>query len=206
MTVTAKFVNFVALSVLAALTASCGEFTRQGHAPTVVVVRSLQAASGGATLLSDVETNRTSPAPCSDTSPCPTIFNDMAKVEMNLILKDPGAPGIGANPTNLNAVTINRYRVAYRRTDGRATQGVDVPYGFDSGVTFTVPADGTLTAEFEIVRSSAKLEAPLRALANSHDIISTIADVTFFGRDQAGNDISASASIGVNFGNFADVN
>jgi len=125
---------------------------------------------------------------------------------MNLILKDPGAPGIGANPTNLNAVTINRYRVAYRRTDGRATQGVDVPYGFDSGVTFTVPADGTLTAEFEIVRSSAKLEAPLRALANSHDIISTIADVTFFGRDQAGNDISASASIGVNFGNFADVN
>jgi hypothetical protein len=28
--------------------------------------------------------------------------------------------------------------------------------------------------------------------------------VTFFGRDQAGNDLSVTGSIGVQFGNFAD--
>jgi hypothetical protein len=35
-------------------------------------------------------------------------------------------------------------------------------------------------------------------------MISTIADVTFYGRDQAGNDVSATGSIGIDFGNFGD--
>jgi len=30
--------------------------------------------------------------------------------------------------------------------------------------------------------------------------------VTFYGRDQAGNDVSATGSIGIVFGNFADPN
>ena len=38
-----------------------------------------------------------------------------------------------------------------------------------------------------------KEEAPLRSLRFSRDIISTIAEVTFFGRDQAGNEISATS-------------
>jgi hypothetical protein len=33
-------------------------------------------------------------------------------------------------------------------------------------------------------------------------VLSTIADVTFYGRDQAGNDVTAVGSIGVNFGDF----
>ena len=41
-------------------------------------------------------------------------------------------------------------------------------------------------------------------LSSNFDIISTIAYVTFYGRDQAGNDVSATASIGVDFANFAD--
>jgi hypothetical protein len=68
----------------------------------------------------------------------------------------------------------------------------------------TVPATGNAEAAFEIVRHSAKEEAPLAALRFNDDIISTIAEVTFYGRDQAGNEVSASASIGINFGNFAD--
>ena len=39
-------------------------------------------------------------------------------------------------------MTIDRYRVSYRRADGRNMQGVDVPYTFDSAVTFTVPTQG----------------------------------------------------------------
>ena len=51
----------------------------------------------------------------------------------------------------------------------------------------------------------ARLEAPLAALAQSIGLVySTIADVTFFGRDQAGNELSVTGSIGVQFGNFAD--
>jgi hypothetical protein len=101
-------------------------------------------------------------------------------------------------------VTINRYRVIYRRTDGRNAEGTEVPYRFDSALTFTVPSDGVATAGFQLVRNTAKWEAPLRALAFDRGFIHTIAEVTFYGRDQAGNDVSVSASIGIDFADFAD--
>lgn len=207
---TAKPVKFVALAMLVALAAGCGEFTRQGQAPVVVVVERIEAAKGNApgnlsgTLNSDVVVFRTTPAPCTAAVPCPTIFNDVAEVEMRVRSKDPGVPGLASNPSFLNEVTINRYHVEYIRPDGRNTPGVDVPYGFDSALTFTIPNDGTATAGFEIVRHAAKEEAPLRALAFNGNLIYTIAYITFYGRDQAGNDVSVTANIGINFGDFAD--
>jgi hypothetical protein len=134
----------------------------------------------------------------------PTIFSDSAEVVMSLILRDPGQPGIASAPSAINQVTFSRYRVTYRRSDGRNTAGVDVPYPFDGAATFTVPAEGTVSAGFEIVRHVAKEEAPLRALASSGVIISTISEVTFYGRDQAGNDVQATAAILIDFGNFGD--
>lgn len=207
---TAKLVKFVALALLVAVATGCGDVTNQGQAPVVVVVERLEAARGSApgslsgTLNSDVVVLRTTPAPCTTAAPCPTIFNDVAEVEMRVRIKDPGVPGLAVNPSFLNAVTINRYHVEYVRPDGRNTPGVDVPYGFDSAATFTIPNDGTVTAGFEIVRHVAKEEAPLRALAFNGNIIYTIAYVTFYGRDQAGNDVSVTANIGINFGDFAD--
>ena len=155
------------------------------------------------TLLSDVQT-LVERSVNGETVMVPTTFNDVGQVIMSLILKDPGQSGIVAAPSALNQVTITRYRVEYRRTDGRRTQGVDVPYPFDSAVTFTVPTEGTIEAGFEIVRHTAKQEAPLAALTRNPDVIATIADVTFYGRDQAGNDISVTGTMGINFGNFAD--
>jgi hypothetical protein len=157
----------------------------------VVVVERLEDADGGGTLLSDVITNG-------------SVFNDAAEVEMRLISKDPGVPGLASNPSFLNAVTINRYHVEYVRPDGRNVPGVDVPYAFDSAITFTIPHDQAISAGFQIVRHSAKVEAPLKALAFNQNIISTIAYVTFYGRDQAGNDVSVRASMGIDFGDFAD--
>jgi hypothetical protein len=194
----------------ALLVAGCGDVARAGRAPGQVVIESLQGASGaapdefGGTLSSDVITLRTQPAPCTQTSPCPTIYGDPGQVQMSLVLKDQGQPGFPSAASPLNAVTFTRYRVEYRRTDGRNVQGVDVPYAFDSGATFTVPASGTVTAAFELVRNNAKMEAPLRELASEFRILSTIATVTFYGRDQAGNDVTAAGNIGVAFGNFGD--
>ena len=47
-----------------------------------------------------------------------------------------------------------------------------------------------------------EIRTPETSQASS--IIATIAEVTFYGHDQAGNDLSATGTIGVNFGNFAD--
>ena len=200
------FVRRTGLVVLVAVaTASCGDVVRSSRAPVFLVVNSLQAGQGNGssklagTLDSDVITNVTSPAPCSPTSPCPTVFSDVGSVSLSVAMKD-----VTVAPTTNNQVTITRYHVVYRRSDGRNTPGVDVPYAFDGAVTLTVPAGASGTTGFEIVRHVAKEESPLVQLIVNPNIIYTIADVTFFGRDLVGNDVSATASILINFGNFGD--
>jgi hypothetical protein len=192
-----------ALAMSAAMAGCGGEFVRDSQSPVRLVVSNLESKEQN-TLLSDVIRMVTSPAPCTTTSPCASVFNDMATVELTLVLRDPGSPASPSSPSLLNQVTVERYRVKFRRADGHNVPGVDVPYDFDSAFTMTVPANGIGEGTFQIVRHSAKEEAPLRSLRFSNDIISTIAEVTFFGRDQAGNEISATSFMGVDFGDFAD--
>ena len=199
-----------AAAVPTLVAAGCGDVVRQGRAPVQAVVESLTAASGadpgrfGGTLSSDVLTIRTTPEPCSKDNPCPTIYGDIGQVRMSLVLRSPGSGSSPAAPSSLNSVTFTRYRVEYRRTDGRREQGLDVPFAFDSAATFTVPESGSAVAGFEIVRNIAKAEPPLRALVTNGNVISTIADVTFYGRDQAGNEVVATGTVGISFGNFGD--
>ena len=189
-----KLLPLACIAGLAALTGGCGDLIRQDRSSSILVIDALQAASGASdtlrfsgTLQSDVETGG-------------GVFSDPGQVTMRVIPKDLASP-IGPS----NTVTITRYLVKFRRTDGRDTPGVDVPYPFDSAMTFTVtsPTNGT-TGSFELIRHNAKFEQPLLGLVNSFVTLSTIADITFVGRDQAGRDLSATGSIGVQFGNFAD--
>ena len=169
-----------------------------GKAPSFLIIDSLTAASGaeagqfGGTLHSDVVTKG-------------GFFEDLGQASLRIALKDQGAPGAGSEPSDLNAITINRYHVAYRRADGRNVQGVDVPYDFDGAITATVTTSVTQVS-FGLVRIQAKLEAPLLPLAKlgSGLAISTIADVTFYGHDQAGNAVSQTGSISVTFADWAD--
>jgi len=187
------------VGAVAVAASSCGEVARTGQSPAFVIIDSIQGASGAnpgafaSVLPSDVVTNG-------------TVFNDLGQVTMRLAMRNPGTPSNPTSPSTLNEVTITRYRVTYRRSDGRNTQGVDVPYGFDGAFTVTIPAGGSAGAGFDLVRVQAKLEPPLRNLRGSgaQIIISTIADVTFYGSDQAGNEVTVTGSIGVNFSDFAD--
>ena len=207
-----KWARPAGLTALVVATVSCGDVVRQGRAPVLLVIDSLAAARGSSTasgtftgtLSSDVITNVTSPDPCSAKSPCPTVFSDSGQVILRIVPKDIGHPANPTTPSTNNEVTVTRYRVTYRCADGRNTPGVDVPYGFDGAATGTVPASGTLTLGFELVRIVAKEEPPLVQLINSPTFITTIADVTFYGRDQVGNDINVTGSIQIDFGNFGD--
>ena len=79
-----------------------------------------------------------------------------------------------------------------------------MPYPFDGGVTFSVLDIGAAT--FAIVRGQAKLEPPLLALwgKGGAAVISTIAEITFFGHDQTGAEVSAVGRISVNFADWGD--
>ena len=98
---------------------------------------------------------------------------------------------------------MTEYEVRYRLLDGRNTPGVDVPHPIRGGLTFTVQGTRTGTAIFDLVRIVAKEERPLAALKNSSVVLTVIADVTFYGRDQAGNAVSATGSVQVNFAAFS---
>jgi len=195
-----RLVRLVAVLALTLLSASCGDVTRQGAGSSYLIINALEAASGadptkfGGTLNSDVITVVKDVA---------TIFNDLGRVRLSLAMKDAGGTNSPTSPTTNNFITVNRYRVRFVRADGRNIPGVDVPYGFDGAFTGTV-GTGELTAGFELVRHIAKVEAPLGALAGNLLIISTIAEITFYGSDQTGREVSVTGQIFVSFGNFGD--
>ena len=195
--------HFTKLSVLAVLSvaaASCGDVATSGRAPVYLVVDRLEGTS--------TTTGTSATVVQSDVLTKGSITNDLGEVTLSLAQKDVvQANTIG--PSTNNQVTINRYHVAYKRADGRNTEGVDVPYAFDGAATATIGLIGSTKIDFELVRHVAKAESPLVQLANKSvgtTVITTLAYVTFYGNDVVGNAIQATGTIQVDFGNFADAN
>ena len=100
-------------------------------------------------------------------------------------------------------INLYRYRVTYTRSDGRNTEGIDVPYHFDSVMSGTVPV-GNAKHAFLIVRHVAKVERPLVDLLGigDEDVISTNTRVDFWGRDIAGNEHHVYGWIDIEFGDY----
>ena len=87
----------MALGVVVAASTSCGDVVRSSRAPVLLTINSLAGIRGGPTagvaagfLLSDVLTLVTSPAPCTQASPCATVFDDTGDAQLSISLKDQG--------------------------------------------------------------------------------------------------------------------
>jgi hypothetical protein len=188
-----------ALAAGAAGSSSCTSAVRQGDGSSFLIIDSIVGFSGpddeetGNNLQSDVLTDG-------------GVIEDEGIVQLRLALKDPGSATIPTLATTNNFITVTQYHVVFIRTDGRNTPGVDVPWPFDGAVTGTVRAEGTTSFNFPLVRVQAKQESPLAAMAGGGGagVISTIAEITFFGKDQAGRAVSVTGRISVDFADFAD--
>jgi len=176
----------------------CTMAQRKGTSPVQLVIVSLEGGSGN----NEAAYRHTFE---SDVITAGKVLEDGGRVLLALVLKDPGTADLPTRPSSANFVTVSRYRVRYLRTDGRTLQGVDVPYGFDGGMTFTVGPDGGV-GRFVLVRAQSKMEPPLAGLRSSGEslALSTLAEVSFFGRDQAGHDLSVTGLVGVNFADWPD--
>ena len=196
---TMRAATLLLLAGATGLLSGCSSTVRTGQSPAYLVLQRLEGSSGAETgapfqsvLRSDVLTKG-------------GVYEDNGRVTLSIALKDVTNP---AGPSPNNYITLNRYRVEYRRTDGRNTPGVDVPYAFEGAMGMTVTEQQT-SAVFSLVRVQAKLEAPLITLAGYNGgalVISTIADVTFFGKDQTGRDVTVTGSMSINFADWADPN
>jgi hypothetical protein len=200
-----SFVPALALGALLLPVVGCGS-NLPGTGSSYVMIQSLQAASGAkpdlftGTLASDVQT-LVDVTVAGQQVKSPTVYEDPGRVVFALGMKNP----TGLEPTSANFVTFNRYRVTYIRSDGRNTPGVDVPHPFDGAITVTVTDEPT-TATLTLVRIQSKLENPLLPLVGAGGAlaITTLAEVTFYGTDQAGREVSATGRISVTFADWGD--
>ena len=200
------FARLTAAVLCFAVTAGCGgELLRTGRGPVYLTVVEMLAHNGAkdedeSVLFSDVLTYVDQTVNGQQVR-VPTVFSDTGVATLRVSMKNPTALS-----SDLNAVTITRYRVDYRRSDGRNMPGTDVPWGFEAGTSATIGVDREGEVAFDLVRHAAKEEPPLRNLVanGGQGFIYTTAEVTFYGRDQNGNEVVITGFITVNFADFGD--
>jgi len=191
---------------------SCADLARTGNGPAFLIMESMSGAAGGSTtftsnVLSDVA-SVSSVTVGGVTTQQFSVINDVGQATIRAEMKNQLST---TAPSAINSITLRRYHVEFRRTDGRNQQGVDVPYAFDGSTTATINIRSRATVAFDLVRHQAKLERPLITLRDAPDgtrggllFLDVIAEVTFYGSDQAGNEVSITGSLGIRFSDYAD--
>ena len=128
-------------------------------------------------------------------------FDDLARATFRLGLKDPGPATSPNTPTQNQSITIDRYHVRFFRADGGTRRAWMSPTSSTAPSTATV-AGNSVQSAFVVVRHDAKREAPLAILGSNRLILTIIAEITFYGRDQTGHETQAVARASIDFGNF----
>lgn len=85
-------------------------------------------------------------------------------------------------------IVIERYEVRYFRSDGRGTEGVDVPYSISGNLAFEIQEAAGVNVPIEVVRRQAKLEPPLSQLVNGGGafVVTMFAEITLHARTTTG--------------------
>jgi hypothetical protein len=143
-------------------------YFQQGNSTRVLLITGVD---NGNVLSSDVR---------QDTNICP----DIVPVRVENHAKNPNL-----QPTGFRGdIVIERYEVRYFRSDGRGTEGVDVPYSISGNISFEVQEAAGVNVPIEVVRRQAKLEPPLSQLVNGGgaSIVTIFAEVTLHARTTTG--------------------
>jgi hypothetical protein len=115
------------------------------------------------------------------------------------------------------AIILERYEVRYFRSDGRNTEGVDVPYRISGNITigFDVESQGTFEVPVEVVRAQAKVEPPLTNLRGGSLLgnngveeggqsfaLTCFAEITIHGRTIAGQAVAGTGRLQIDFADW----
>lgn len=177
-----------AVGLLVALSGCTPDYVTD-NASTVIL--RIVAINDAAPLYSDVRNGEFS------TFVCP----DLVDVSVAVRNKNPNTPA----PNVPSAVFLKSYEVRYFRTDGRGTEGVDVPYRITGNLTLVVDVQnsGSTTFSLEVVRIQAKAEPPLSSIFQAA-VLTVMADVTVYGETVSGQSVSSSGRVQINFADYGD--
>jgi len=187
----------LALIIAALVLAQCNALENESTSGSMLQIisltgRDLEGKDGSTTVFSDVITNG-------------GIINDNGVAEM---VATPLNPSGTAQITAYMDVLIDQIDVEFKRTDGRNTEGVDVPYKFSQPVSVLAAINKSVSVPFVLIRHVAKMEPPLVALQDipSREVVlQLIAVVTIHGKDLGGHRVApVTGYISVWCANFAD--
>ena len=164
------------------------DWAEQGDSPNVLLMTGINS---GTPITSDVQ--------ISNGSICP----DFAALRVENHLKNP----LNTDASFRSDVVIERYDVRYFRSDGRSTEGVDVPFRITGNVAQEIQASNSAVLNLEIVRRQAKLEPPLRNLQGlgGGQVVTMFAEVTLHARSTIQQSLNtATARVQIDFADFGD--
>jgi len=131
------------------------------------------------------------------------VYSDTGQATLKATLLDPQP----INPASeYNNIQLTRYTVSYFRSDGKNTEGVDVPYSFEGYLSTRLTVGVSTDISFVIVRAVAKIEPPLLLLGDgsSQGILTITARVDFYGQDLRDKTVTATGYLTIYFANFAE--
>jgi hypothetical protein len=170
----------------AILSSGCGaDYVENSEASVRLLIMSINE---GAQLDSDVRNGEFSSFVCENE----------VDVEVTVENKNPNGPTAASS-----AVQLDSYEIRYTRSDGRGTEGVDVPFRVTGTLALTVPVGDEATFPLEVVRRQAKLDPPLNNI-NQTTILTVAAQVTLYGKTVNEKRVSASARFQIDFADFGD--
>jgi len=175
----------VAVAAALAMAGCSADYVENNESPVLLLITAL---NGGAQLDSDVRNGENSTFVCE---------NEI-DVELTVQNKNPNAP---SSPSSI--VQLDTYEVRYTRSDGRGTEGVDVPFRITGNLAASVGVGDDLTIPLEVVRRQAKLDPPLTNIQQT-TILTVQAQVTLFGKTISEKRVSATARMQIDFADFGD--
>jgi hypothetical protein len=187
-----RWVGALSVAVALAMSGCAADYVTGNNAAVNLYVTSVNA---GTPLDSDVRHGTNA----EDATPF--VCADRATVTVAVRFKNPQTP----TPSVPNAVMLESYEVKYTRTDGRGTEGIDVPYRITGNLTLAVDAAESDNSDvvIEVVRRQAKLEPPLSTI-NQNALLTTMAEVTLYGKTVSGQRVSAAGRVQITFADYGD--
>jgi hypothetical protein len=164
------------------------DWAKNGDSPVVLL---MTAINNGSPLASDVR--------LSNGSVCP----DFVMLRLENHFKNPSVTATGFR----HDFTVERYEVRYLRSDGRNTEGVDVPYRISGNVSQEIQEEQAATMSLEVVRRQAKLDPPLTYLAGEGGavIVTMFAEITLHARTTTGQTTNpVTGRLQIDFADFGD--
>ena len=181
----ARALGAVVAGAALAMAGCNADYTENSQAPVLLQITSVNES---AQLDSDVRNGEFSTFVCEDD----------VDVAVRVVLKNPNTPGSVASD-----VLLDSYEIKYIRSDGRGTEGVDVPYRITGPLAVLVESEGEATFALEVVRRQAKLDPPLTNIQQT-TILTVTAQITLFGKTTSEKRVTTTGSLQIDFADFGD--